>query len=29
LATVVNCAAGLVDYHPGARPDEFNDWSSL
>lgn len=29
LAVVVNCAAGLVDYHPGARRYEFNDWDSL
>ena len=29
FGTVVNCASGLVDYHPGARPYEFNDWDSL
>jgi len=26
---IVYCAADLVDYHSGARPDEFTDSSSL
>jgi len=26
---IAYCAADLVDYHPGARPDEFTDSSSF
>jgi len=25
---IVSCAAALVDYHPGARSDEFNNSES-